>query len=90
MPYASAGFLAFQFQTYSDIGYYLLPRGSAARYEDRVGDNHHHLICRVFGTTADIDCVVGAAPCLTANDDYGLQIDEAEVIYWAAAHFAAR
>ena len=59
------------------------PSGSAARYENRVGDNHHHLICRSCGTTSDIDCAVGAAPCLTADDDkHGFEIDEAEVIYW--------
>ena len=58
------------------------PAGSAARYEDRVGDNHHHLICRGCGMTFDIDCVVGAAPCLTADDDHGFEIDEAEVIFW--------
>ena len=58
------------------------PAGSAARYEDRVDDNHHHLICRSCGTTCDIDCAVGAVPCLTADDDHGFEIDEAEVIYW--------
>lgn len=58
------------------------PAGSAARYEDRVDDNHHHLICRACGTTVDIDCAVGARPCLTADDDHGYAIDEAEVIYW--------
>jgi Fur family transcriptional regulator, stress-responsive regulator len=58
------------------------PAGSAARYENRVGDNHHHLICRGCNTTFDIDCAVGAAPCLTADDDHGFEIDEAEVIYW--------
>jgi len=58
------------------------PAGSAARYEDRVGDNHHHLICRGCGTMFDIDCAVGATPCLTADDDHGFEIDEAEVIYW--------
>jgi Fur family ferric uptake transcriptional regulator len=58
------------------------PAGSAARYEDRVDDNHHHLICRACGTTVDIDCAVGARPCLTADDDHGYEIDEAEVIYW--------
>ncbi|MDA8018485.1 MAG: transcriptional repressor [Thermoanaerobaculia bacterium] len=58
------------------------PAGSPARYEDRVGDNHHHLICRGCGSTFDIDCVVGAAPCLTAADDHGFEIDEAEVIFW--------
>lgn len=58
------------------------PAGSAARYEDRVGDNHHHLICRQCGVMLDIDCAVGVMPCLTANDDHGFLIDEAEVIYW--------
>ena len=58
------------------------PAGSAARYEDRVGDNHHHLICRGCGAVVDIDCSVGAAPCLTADDAHGFVIDEAEVIYW--------
>ncbi|HET9600405.1 MAG TPA: Fur family transcriptional regulator [Acidimicrobiales bacterium] len=58
------------------------PAGSAARYEDRVGDNHHHLICRVCGRMVDVDCAVGAMPCLTAADDAGYEIDEAEVIYW--------
>jgi Fur family ferric uptake transcriptional regulator len=58
------------------------PAGSPARFEARVGDNHHHVICRVCGRTADVDCAVGAAPCLTAPDDSGFEIDEAEVIYW--------
>ena len=58
------------------------PAGSPARFEDRVGDNHHHLICRVCGRVVDVDCVVGKAPCLTAHDDNGYQIDEAEVAYW--------
>ena len=58
------------------------PAGSPARFENRVDDNHHHLICRVCGSTFDIDCAVGAVPCLTANDDHGFEIDEAEVIYW--------
>lgn len=58
------------------------PAGSPARYEDRVGDNHHHVICRICGKTADVDCAVGERPCLTAADDSGYQIDEAEVIYW--------
>jgi len=58
------------------------PAGSAARFEARVGDNHHHVICRVCGRTADVDCAVGSAPCLTAADDMGYEIDEAEVIYW--------
>ena len=58
------------------------PSGSAARFEDRVGDNHHHLICRVCGRVVDVDCAVGAAPCLNAVDDQGYEIDEAEVAYW--------
>ena len=58
------------------------PAGSSARYEDRVGDNHHHLICRTCGKTVDVDCAVGDTPCLTAAADSGYQIDEAEVIYW--------
>ena len=58
------------------------PAGSPARYEDRVGDNHHHLICRACGKTFDIDCAIGAAPCLSAENDHGFEIDEAEVIFW--------
>lgn len=58
------------------------PAGSPARYEDRVGDNHHHVICRVCGKTTDVDCAVGHAPCLTAADRSGYRIDEAEVVFW--------
>src|SRR5689334_24008602 len=58
------------------------PAGSVARYEARVGDNHHHLVCRSCGTVRDVDCVVGEPPCLTAADDGGFAIDEAEVVYW--------
>jgi Fur family ferric uptake transcriptional regulator len=58
------------------------PAGSAARYESRVGDNHHHLICRSCGRMVDVDCAVGDRPCLVASDDAGYEIDEAEVIYW--------
>ena len=58
------------------------PAGSPARYEDRVGDNHHHLICRTCSRMIDVDCAVGYTPCLTAADDSGYEIDEAEVIYW--------
>jgi Fur family transcriptional regulator, stress-responsive regulator len=58
------------------------PAGSPARFEDRVGDNHHHLICRACGRMTDVECAVGHAPCLTAADDAGYVIDEAEVIYW--------
>jgi Fe2+ or Zn2+ uptake regulation protein len=58
------------------------PSGSVARYESRVGDNHHHVVCRGCGVIVDVDCAVGEAPCLTASDDNGFSIDEAEVIYW--------
>ena len=58
------------------------PAGSPARFEDRVGDNHHHLICRVCGRLVDVDCAVTTAPCLAAADDQGYEIDEAEVAYW--------
>jgi len=58
------------------------PAGSPARYEDRTGDNHHHLVCRSCGKTVDVDCAVGKTPCLTAANDSGFLIDEAEVVYW--------
>jgi Fe2+ or Zn2+ uptake regulation protein len=58
------------------------PTGTIARYEARVGDNHHHLVCRECGAIADVDCAVGHAPCLTASDDHGFMVDEAEVVYW--------
>ena len=58
------------------------PAGGQPRFERRVGDNHHHIVCRSCGAVADVDCAVGEAPCLTASDDHGFLIDEAEVIYW--------
>ncbi len=58
------------------------PAGATARYEARVGDNHHHVVCRSCGGIADVDCAVGEVPCLTASDDHGFTIDEAEVTYW--------
>jgi Fur family ferric uptake transcriptional regulator len=58
------------------------PPGSVARYESRVADNHHHLVCRSCGEIVDVDCAVGASPCLTAADGHGYEIDEAEVVYW--------
>ncbi len=58
------------------------PAGSVARYESRVADNHHHVVCRSCGVVADVDCAVGTTPCLTAVEDHGFTIDEAEVIYW--------
>ena len=60
------------------------PQGHTARYEARVGDNHHHVVCRQCGKLADVDCAVGGAPCLHASNDHGFSIDEAEVIYWGA------
>ena len=58
------------------------PSGHVARYESRIGDNHHHVVCRSCGAIGDVDCAVGAAPCLTASNDHGFVIDEAEVVYW--------
>jgi Fur family ferric uptake transcriptional regulator len=58
------------------------PAGSVARYESRVADNHHHLVCRACGVVVDVDCAVGEVPCLSASDDHGFTIDEAEVVYW--------
>jgi Fur family transcriptional regulator, stress-responsive regulator len=58
------------------------PAGGTPRFEGRVGDNHHHVVCRSCGLVADVDCAVGEAPCLTASDDHGFSINEAEVVYW--------
>ncbi len=58
------------------------PAGATARYEARVGDNHNHVVCRSCGAIADVDCATGHAPCLTASDDHGFTVDEAEVVYW--------
>ena len=58
------------------------PAGSPARFEGRVGDDHHHVVCRSCGTVADVDCVIGEPPCLTASDSHGFTIDEAEVVFW--------
>jgi Fur family transcriptional regulator, stress-responsive regulator len=58
------------------------PAGSPARFEGRIGDNHHHVVCRSCGVVADVDCAVGETPCLIASDDRGFLIDEAEVVYW--------
>ena len=71
-------------RTLSDSGLVrrIQPSGSVARYESRIGDNHHHVVCRSCGVIADVDCAVGETPCLTASDDSGFTIDEAEVIYW--------
>ncbi|MBY6541313.1 transcriptional repressor [Rhodococcus sp. BP-349] len=58
------------------------PSGSVSRYESRIGDNHHHVVCRACGTIADVECAVGEAPCLTPSEAHGFVVDEAEVIYW--------
>lgn len=58
------------------------PVGSPARFEDRVGDNHHHLVCRSCGALSDVDCAVGYTPCLTPSNDWSYEVDEAEVVYW--------
>jgi Fur family ferric uptake transcriptional regulator len=68
--------------TDADLVRRIQPAGSPARFEVRVGDNHHHAICRTCGRVADVDCAAGAAPCLEPADDQGFRIDEAEVIYW--------
>jgi Fe2+ or Zn2+ uptake regulation protein len=65
------------------------PQGSVARYELRVGDNHHHVVCRSCGAINDVDCAVEAAPCLTASEDHGYSIDEAEVTYWGLCPFCS-
>ena len=65
------------------------PAGSVARYEARVGDNHHHVVCRSCGTIADVDCAVGGTPCLTASEDHGFEVDEAEVVYWGTCPYCA-
>ena len=66
------------------------PAGSPARFEGRLGDNHHHVVCRSCGVVADVDCAIGEAPCLTASEDHGFVIDEAEVIYWGLCFDCAR
>jgi Fur family ferric uptake transcriptional regulator len=66
------------------------PAGSVARYEARIADNHHHVVCRSCGTIADVECAVGEIPCLTASDGHGFVIDEAEVTYWGLCPACAR
>jgi Fe2+ or Zn2+ uptake regulation protein len=68
--------------TEADLVRRIEPAGATARYETRVGDNHHHVVCRSCGAIADVECAVGHAPCLTASDDQGFVVDEAEVVYW--------
>jgi Fur family transcriptional regulator, stress-responsive regulator len=74
----------------TDLFRRIQPSGSPARFEVRVADNHHHLICRGCGRVTDVDCAVGAAPCLTAVDDMGYEVDEAEVIYWGRCSDCAK
>ena len=66
------------------------PLGSVARYESRVADNHHHVVCRSCGVIADVDCATGHTPCLTASEDHGFVIDEAEVTYWGTCPDCAK
>jgi Fe2+ or Zn2+ uptake regulation protein len=61
---------------------HIQPSGSVARYESRIGDNHHHVVCRTCGAVADVDCVTGAAPCMEGSDHHGYEIDECEVTFW--------
>ena len=68
--------------TEADLVRRIQPAGATARSETRVGDNHHHVVCRSCGAIADVECAVGHAPCLTASDDQGFVVDEAEVVYW--------
>lgn len=68
----------------ADLVRRIAPAGSPARFEARVGDNHHHVVCRNCGDIADVDCAIGAAPCLHASNSHGFSIDEAEVIYWGS------
>jgi Fe2+ or Zn2+ uptake regulation protein len=71
-------------RAFTDVGLVrrIQPAGAIARYETRVADNHHHVVCRSCGAIADVECAVGHSPCLTASDDHGFVIDEAEVVYW--------
>jgi Fur family ferric uptake transcriptional regulator len=68
--------------TDADLVRRIQPAGATARYEARINDNHHHVVCRRCGAIADVDCAAGHTPCLTASDDHGFVIDEAEVVYW--------
>jgi Fur family transcriptional regulator, stress-responsive regulator len=77
-----AGYEALHALTMAGLIHRIEPAGSPARFEGRVGDNHHHVVCRSCGVVADVDCAVGEAPCLTASDAHGFSIDEAQVIYW--------
>ena len=80
--FVTGQFVAAGYLTTAGLLRRIQPSGSVARYETRVGDNHHHVVCRSCGTIADVDCAVEETPCLTASDDHGFVIDEAEVVYW--------
>ncbi len=84
LPYVSHQAVYDSLHTLAESGLVrrIQPSGSVARYEARVGDNHHHVVCRSCGAIADVDCAVGEAPCLTAQETHGFVLDEAEVIYW--------
>ena len=84
MPTASQQTIYDVLQALTDAGLArrIQPAGTTARYELRVGDNHHHAVCRSCGAIVDVECAVGHAPCLTASDDHGFVVDEAEVVYW--------
>lgn len=84
LPTASHQTIYDVLQALTDVGLVrrIQPAGTTARHELRVGDNHHHVVCRSCGAIADVECTVGHAPCLTASDDHGFVIDEAEVVYW--------
>jgi Fur family ferric uptake transcriptional regulator len=81
-PHADTNSLMLQALTAAGLVRRIQPSGSLARYEARVADNHHHIVCRSCGAVADVDCSVGFAPCLTPSEAHGYAIDEAEVIYW--------
>jgi Fur family transcriptional regulator, stress-responsive regulator len=84
LPTASQQTIYDVLQAFTDAGLVrrIQPAGTTTRYELRVGDNHHHAVCRSCGAIADVECAVGHVPCLTASDDHGFVVDEAEVVYW--------
>jgi Fe2+ or Zn2+ uptake regulation protein len=84
LPTASHQTIYDVLQAFTEVGLVrrIQPAGTTARYESRVGDNHHHAVCRSCGAIVDVECVVGHAPCLTASDHHGFVVDEAEVVYW--------
>jgi Fur family ferric uptake transcriptional regulator len=84
LPHVSHQAVYDSLHTLSELGVLrcIQPAGSVARYETRVGDNHHHLVCRSCGDVVDVDCAIGETLCLTPSDTHGFRIDEAEVVYW--------